>query len=658
MTRIAMNEPGATVLLMGNEAVARGAIEAGIGVAAAYPGSPSSEVLLTIAGVAKEMDIHAEWSVNEKVATEVAAGASFAGIRSFCAMKQNGANVAADFIVNLNMTGIGNAGIVIFVSDDPGSMTSSNEQDSRPIAKWFDNPLLEPSNAQEAKDMVKWGYEVSEAAKLLTFVRGVTRISYTKSNVILGDLPERKQKKAHFPELWDMHNPHKSTFTAGPSLVAHKVLHEKLEKIRELFETSTFNRYVGPENPELLIITCGSCTSYCTEAVSELKFGEKVGVLKLGTTWPLPEKLVAKYLRTTKKVLFVEETDPFVEQSVMELAARLLPATCDLAFYGAKSGHVDPYNEQSTDLVIKTLTGILGTLYRGRDPNYDREARETLKIVPDRPINLCAGCPHRATYWAVKKALQLDGRKGFVCGDIGCYTLGFASPGFFQARTLHAMGSGTGVANGLGNLKRFGFNQPVLAVTGDSTFFHATLPALVNGVYNNADFTLLILDNSATAMTGFQPHPGTGELATGDPATVVDMEAICRAIGAHVVVCDPFDLENTTKTLLRMMAEDTGARVIIVRHMCQLLKDRKKIPRKYNVHVDPEECLGDSCGCDSLCIRLFGCPGLMWDKEAERAAIDEAICVGCGVCADICPAHGIIREEQPGEQKDAKKGTV
>ena len=645
MTSILMNKPGATVLLMGNEAIARGAIEAGIGVAAAYPGSPSSEVLLTIAGVAKEMDIHAEWSVNEKVGTEVAAGASFAGIRSFCAMKQNGATVTADFIVNLNMTGIGDGGIVIFVSDDPGSMTSSNEQDSRSLAKWLDNPLLEPSNAQEAKDMVKWGYEVSEAVKLLTFVRGVTRISYTKSNVVLGELPERREKKAYFPELWDMYNPHKSTFTAGPSLVAHKVLHEKLEKVRELFEASVFNRYWGPENPELLIITCGSCTSYCTEAVSELKAGDKVGVLKLGTTWPLPEKLVAKYLSTTKRVLFVEETDPFVERSVMELAARLLPATCDLAFYGAGSGHVDPYNEQSTDLVIKTLTGILGIRYRGRDPDYDREAKETLKIVPDRLINLCAGCPHRATYWAVKMALQLDGRKGFVCGDIGCYTLGFTSPGFFQMRTLHAMGSGTGVANGLGNLKRFGLDQPVLAVTGDSTFFHATLPALVNGVYNNADFTLLILDNSATAMTGFQPHPGTGELATGEPATVVDMEAICRALGARVEVCDPFDLEKSTKTLLRMMAEDTGVRVIILRHMCQLLKDRKKIPREYKVHVDPEKCLGDGCGCDSLCTRLFGCPGLMWDKEAGKAAIDEAICVGCGVCADICPANAIIREE-------------
>jgi len=645
MASIAMDKPGATVLLMGNEAVARGAIEADIGVAAAYPGSPTSEVLPTIASVAKEMNIHAEWSVNEKVSAEVAAAASFAGIRSLCIMKQNGANVAADFIVNANMTGIGEAGMVIFISDDPGGMTSNNEEDSRTIAKWLDNPLLEASNAQEAKEMIKWAYEVSEAVNLLVFVRGVTRLSYTRGNVVLGELPEKKEKKAYFPDLWDMYNPKKSKFTSGPFPIFHKPLHEKLEKAREIFETSTFNQYVGPEHPEVLIVTCGACTSYSIEAVEELKAGDRVGVLKLGTTWPLPEKLVAKHLATTTKVFFVEEMDPFVERSVMELAASLLPATSELTFYGKRSGHLTPYNEQSTNLVINALTDILGMSYQPRDVTYDKEAKEAATLVPSRPINMCAGCPHRATFWAIKRALKLDGRDGLVTGDIGCYSMAFAGPGFFQARTMHAMGSGAGVANGLGSLKQFGFDQPVLAVTGDSTFYHAVMPALANGVYNNSNFILLILDNSATAMTGFQPHPGTGQLATGDPAPVVDMDAICQAMGAHVEVCDPFDLEDTTETLLRMMKEDSGARVIIMRHMCQLVKVKRKMPAKYKMHVDPERCLGDTCGCDRLCTRIFGCPGLMWDTETGRAAIDEALCVGCGLCADICPADAIIREE-------------
>jgi indolepyruvate ferredoxin oxidoreductase alpha subunit len=534
---------------------------------------------------------------------------------------------------------------VVFISDDPGGLTSNNEEDSRTITKWLDNPLLEPSSAQEAKEMIKWAFEVSEAVNLITFVRGVTRISYTRSNVVLGELPEKKEKKAYFSDLWDMYNPKKSKFTSGPFPIFHKPLHEKLEKARELFEHSPFNQYVGPEHPELLIITCGACTSYCTEAVDELKAHERVGILKLGTTWPLPEKLVARHFSTTEKVLFVEEMDPFVERSVMELAASLLPATCNLTFYGKRSGHLAPYNEQSTNLVINALVDILDTTYEPRDLTYDSQAKEAGQIVPDRPINMCAGCPHRATFWAVKKALQLDGRKGFVCGDIGCYAMSFAAPGFFQSRTMHAMGSGAGVANGLGNLKQFGFDQPVIAVTGDSTFYHAVLPALVNGVYNNSNFILLILDNSATAMTGFQPHPGTGLLATGDPAEVVDMEAICRAVGAEVEVCDPFDLENTTRTLLNMMRKDSGTRAIIIRHMCQLVKARRKIPNKYKMHVDTETCLGNTCGCDNLCTRVFGCPGLIVDKETGKAAIDEALCVGCGLCADICPAIAIIREE-------------
>jgi len=644
MENIAIDAADEMFLLMGNEAVARGAIEAGIGVATAYPGSPSSEVLGSIAEVAKKMNIHAEWSVNEKVATEVAAGASFAGIRSISVMKQNGVNVAADFLVNLGMTGIGTGGMVIFVSDDPSSKSSNNEEDSRPIAKWMDMPLMEPSSAQEAKEMVKWAFEVSEKVNLVTIVRGVTRISYTKSNVILGELPKKKEQKAYFPYTWDMSNPTKSKLTSGPFPVLHRPLHEKMEKAKEIFEASPFNQYMGSKNPELLIITCGACTSYSIEAIEELKLEERVGILRLGTTWPLPEKLVAKHLNTTRKVLFVEEIDPFIERSVMELAASLLPATSHLTFYGKRSGHLTPYNEQSTDLVIGALTSILNIKYQPRDHKYDRKAEEVVKIVPPRPINLCPGCPHRATFWAIKNALTLDGRNGFLCGDIGCYSLGLSEGGFFQSRTMHAMGSGAGVANGLGNLRQFGFDQPVLAICGDSTFYHAVIPAVVNSVYNDSHFILIIADNGGTAMTGFQPHPGTGELATKDRARVIEMEALCRSIGAHVEVCDPFDLRNTTQTLLRLMKEDRGTKVVIMRHSCELIRAKREKRKPYKVSVDPERCAGDRCGCDRLCTRLFQCPGLVWDRENEKAAIDEALCVGCGLCVDICHQKALVKE--------------
>ena len=645
MANIATLNPGSTALLMGNEAVARGVLEAGVGFASGYPGSPSSEVIPALAEAAAKTDIYVEWSTNEKVAVEVAAGASFAGIRSFCVMKQNGANVAADFIVNLNMTGIGSAGLVIFISDDPGGGTSNNEQDSRTIAKWVDNPLMEPSSAQEAKEMIKGAYEVSEAVNLLTFVRGVGRISYTRSNVAPGELPKKAQPKAVFPEIWDRNDPRKSRFTSGPFPVFHAPLHEKLEKAREIFETSPFNSYTGPENPELLIIACGASTSYCVEGVNELKVNDRAGVLKLGTTWPLPEKLVAKHLKSTGKVLFVEEIDPFVERSVMELAAALLPETANLTFFGARSGHLTPYGELSTDIVMDALADILGIDYQPHDSAYEDMAVEAARLVPNRPINMCSGCPHRATYWAVKNAVRLDGRNGFVCGDIGCYSMGFAGPGFYQMRTMHAMGSGTGVASGLGKLGRFGFDQPVLAICGDSTFYHSVMPALVNGVYNDSNFSLIILDNSATAMTGFQPHPGTGQTATGKPAKIVDMEAVCRAMGASVEVCDPFDLGRTVDTLLGMMAEERGVKVLIMRHMCQLVKAKRKIGPPYKMHVDGAKCLADDCGCHRLCTRLFGCPGLMVDEGTGKAAMDEALCVGCGLCADICPAQAIIREE-------------
>ena len=643
MASIDIDAPGTSQLFIGNEAIARGALEAGIGFAASYPGTPSSEIMGSLAPIAKKMGMYAEWSINEKVAMEAAAGASFAGIRALASMKQNGINVVSDFLANLVITGIGKGGLVLISCDDPSAISSSNEQDTRPLAKWLDIPLVEPGSFQEAKDMTKWLFDLAEETGTICMLRSVTRIAHARGNVKLGELP-KKEQKAYFDQIHDLRNVMPTKFMTVPSALRHAFLHLKLDKARERFESSPFNWYVGPDKADLLIITCGSCWLYSQDAVKALKLEDRVGILKLGTLWPLPEKFLQKHLNKSQKILFVEETDPFLERSVMEIVANLPEGSRRPTFYGKRSEHINAYGELNPDLVIKAIASILSVGYQPRDIEYAKKAEETAKsYVPERMMIFCAGCPHRATFWAIKNALKLDGRNGIVTGDIGCYAMALGPAGYFQVRTMQCMGAGAGVASGLGKLGQFGFNQPVLAAVGDSTFFHATIPALINGIYNQSDFILLILDNNATAMTGFQPHPGTGMTAMGEPTKVVSMEALCRSLGARVEICDPFDLKSATATLLEMMAEGGGAKVIIMRRECELVRGRKEKP-PYKVHVDPDKCIGEACGCDRLCTRVFLCPGLIWDKKTGKSKIDEVICTGCGVCADICPQGAIIKE--------------
>jgi indolepyruvate ferredoxin oxidoreductase alpha subunit len=636
MTSITAYEPGASQLLMGNEAIARGALEAGLGFASAYPGNPSSEILGSLAEVAKEMDIYVEWSVNEKVSLEAAAAASFAGVRALVAMKQNGLNVASDFLMNLNLTGT-NAGLVLVICDDPAGLSSTNEQDSRPIAKWAELPLLEPATFQEAKDMTKWAFELSEEIKNVCVVRSVTRVSHARGDVRLGELVAPGREATFAPTMLGQ-------FTPLFVPLKHSLLHQKVNKTRGLFESSPFNWYSGPESPELLIVTSGSGCFYSLEAVKVLGVESSVGILKLGTTWPLPEKLVQEHLARTEKVLVVEEVDPFLEGNLKELVGDNFSALGPLTFYGKRSGHLPSFGELDPDQVMGAICSVLGREKVGVQPDYAKKAQQlTGGQMQARALGFCAGCPHRATLWSVKNALKLDGRGGFVTGDIGCYTMGLGPTGFFQLKTVQAMGSGAGLACGFGKLSKLGFDQPVLAVCGDSTFFHSVIPALINGVYNQANFTLIILDNSATAMTGFQPHAGTGASAVGEPAPSVDPEGLCSSLGIRVEVTDPFDLQATTRKLLDVMQDDGRVRVLISRRVCALVKAREE-KATYKVRVDSEKCRGDSCGCARLCTRVFQCPGLVWDGESARAKIDEVICSGCGVCADICPASAIIRE--------------
>lgn len=635
MNIVARNDPGRQVLMMGNEAIARGALEAGLHVCAAYPGTPSTEITGVLSRVGKDLGVYVEWSVNEKVALEVAAAASLAGLRGLTAMKQNGINVASDFLFEINLAG-SRGGLVIVVCDDPGALSSPNEEDSRAFAKTADLPLLEPATFQEAKDMTTWAFDASEEIGSPVMMRSVTRVSHARGNVRLGPLPDRA-RKARF----DTTRP----VSPLPIQLTHEALHGKLLQCQEMFETSPFNSYQGPKEPQLLIITSGAGWMYSLEAVVNLEVEDRVGILKLGTAWPLPERFLLDHIGKARRILFVEEVDPFLEDNVGALCSRHMAELGPKDFLGKASGTLPNRGELDPDMVIGAVRAILEVPYEAQDAQYAHDAEDAVsKHAPSRQMSFCAGCPHRATFWAIKNALALDGRDGFVLGDIGCYSLGIQPAGYGQLKSVLAMGSGAGLASGFGQLKDFGLDQPVLAACGDSTFYHAAIPALINARYNGADFLMLVLDNNATAMTGFQPHPGTGLRATGAPSLPVDIQGLCEALGAKVEIADPFHIRQTTETILRLLQEEQGLRVLILRRECALVRAKRE-QALYTVRLDPEKCIGDRCGCNRLCTRVFKCPGLYWDNSQERSGIDEAICTGCGVCSDICPEGAILKEK-------------
>lgn len=441
MPDIDIDAPGKTLMLMGNEAIARGALEAGVGFIASYPGTPASEILPTLAEVAKRRNLYAEWSINEMVAMMNAAAAATAGIRSMATMKQNGTNVAMDFIATLASNGLrGGAGLILVNADDPGRRNSPNEQDTRGVAKMLDIPLLEPGDFQEAKEMTRWLFELSEELDSLVMLRTVAKISHTRGNVTLGELQQREQK-AHFNLV--------PTSRFVGSLNPHARAHEKLDRARKNFETAPFNRYIGPDRPDLLVISCGASFLYAMEAVRILGLKDRIGVLKLGTIWPLPEELVEKHLGKTRQVLFIEEVHPFVEHSVMELTAGLGPSGPRPVFYGKRSGHIPPYGELTPDDAIRAMAKIMGLTYQSRDPEYAAKVQAASRdAVIVRPGTLCPGCPHRASYWAIHRALSLDGRDGFATADNGCMSAGYGPGGFFVAKIGGAMGGGAGLADG------------------------------------------------------------------------------------------------------------------------------------------------------------------------------------------------------------------
>ena len=607
------NAPGQVCLMQGNEAIVRGAVEAGINFAASYPGSPSSQVLGMLGKIAGERNFYAEWSTNEVCALEACVGASLAGARALCIVKQNGLLCTADSLHCGAQHGV-KGGLVIVTSDDPSAHSSTNEFDSRWQAESASVALLEPTTMQETKDIVPYAFELSERTGQMVIVRLTTRVCHGRGIVRLGDLPEKPHPIQKVRE-WDR-------------LVCVSYLHtpmlERLETLRSEFESCEYNHYTGLEEAKFLIVASGTGRLYAQEALHRLGLTNRVGLLTLGTLWPLPEDYILRYLEHADTVLILEEVDPFLEEHLEALAGK---RQLSISFWGRGDGVLPKTGE--LDPAIAEFTGI---------PLPERKTASTLPL-PEREMTFCAGCPHRATFHILKRVLRQEKNPGVVIGDIGCYNMSGQFAGQYAFQACNCMGSGINLAEALGQLTRYGLDQKVVTVCGDSTFFHTIMPGVVNAVYHRANMLLLVLDNSATAMTGFQPHPGTGITAMGTPAEPMNIQRILEAMGCKVEVADPFDVQETEKTVKRLLQED-GMNVLIMRQPCATLTAKKQ-KKPVRVWVDQDVCLGEGCGCDKYCSRVWGCPGNTWDFKNGKAQIDPVTCVGCGVCAKFCPSGAI-----------------
>jgi len=623
---VLVDEPGKRVLLMGNEAIVRGAIEAGVKVAAAYPGTPSSEIGNTLSRVAKDAGMYFEWSANEKVAFEVAYGASLCGQRCLVAMKHVGLNVALDILNPVSLRGV-KGGLVFISTDDPSQHSSRTEQDNRWLALQNCVPVLEPCSPQEVKDMMIYGYELSERVKLPVMIRTVTRLSHMRSDVTVGTIRRDKRN----PEFdWEGFSYRVAGFEK--LFRRHGERHEKIDSVQEIFEDLSFNKLQLREG-KLGIIGVGFAFNYVLDSLNELGLVDEVSYLKLASPYPMPEKVVASLLEKCETVLVVEEVDQFVELHVKALVQE---KGLNVNVVGRKTGHLPREGELSPVIMDRTISVLLGKTVDHIDRlKLDEEVKETLF---DRMLTLCAGCPHRSSIYSLKKAVEKvkGSLKGVVVnGDIGCYGLAHAPPMSFED-TYFCMGASIGVSQGMSKV-----GVDTIAWIGDGTFFHAGLPALFNAVVNNTPIKIVVADNGTTAMTGFQPNPQTGITAMGVPSKKIMIEDVAKALGVeHVEVVDASDLEASEAAFTRMLEADSVA-MVISRRLCATEELRQMRPNK----PVPYTIQTDSCiGC-RICLTQFGCPALMWNEEMGVAEIDSTLCTGCGVCSQVCPQVAIFREE-------------
>jgi indolepyruvate ferredoxin oxidoreductase alpha subunit len=627
------DELGKRVLLLGNEAIARGILEAGIGVVTTYPGTPASEIGDTVSAIASEAGVYMEYSVNEIVAVEVAGGAANCGVRALAAMKHVGLNVAADAIMTLAYTGV-KGGLVIVAADDPECYSSQNEQDSRLYALLSNLPCLEPSNPQEAKDMVASAVEISEKLELPVILRTTTRVSHTRAPVTFGRLTKPLLRGEFVRDVKRL------VMVPANARPRHDALLQRVEKAKEIAENFPFNT-VNPKgrDKEYGIISSSSAYNYAVEAAGLL--GLNIDVLKLGMTHPLPEKMIGQFLREHSKTIVVEELEPYLELHVKAIAKDYAPST---EVYGKTmpQKYFPRSGELSTRLVLKGLAAITGRKTPINFKDLDKHYAEVSEGLPSRPPILCAGCPHRASFYAIKRAA---GEKVIYPTDIGCYALGIAPP-LKVGDILVCMGAGIGTAQGINRAT----GADTIAIIGDSTFFHAGVLRLLNAVYNKHKIVVVVLDNLTTAMTGHQPHPGTGVTGMQAPTEPIAIEKVAEGCGVKLVrVVNPFNVREAEKAIKEAL-QFPETSLIVFRAPCALLLVREK--RRKSLEIVPFK-INEKCTNCMACIKLLGCPAIIL-KEDKTVAINENICVGCGLCADICPYNAIVLAKTGVEAAKAK----
>lgn len=602
-------------LLMGNEAIALGAIRAGVKLVSGYPGTPSTEILETIAKN-NDGNIYVEWSVNEKSAMEVAAGGAYSGARTLVTMKQVGLNVASDPLMSLTYIGV-KGGMVIVVADDPGPISSQTEQDTRHFARYAKLPVFDPSSPEEAYEMIADAFEYSEKYSTPVLFRPTTRVCHGCASVdikenIQSAMPEgfvKDSKWVIFPRL---------------AYANHLKIEQRLPIICEDFSEYKYNSYFNKDSKTSKGIATGGISFAYTEEALDILSCDNTKLLKIATPNPFPEKLAVDFLQSVDEVLVVEELDPVIERELVYLCGK---HGLSVKIKGKLTGNMPNAGENTVELVKKTIAEFMTLSVTSCQSAAESgaSAEQQTPPLPARPPVLCAGCPHRASFYAVKTAMK--GKKAVFSGDIGCYTLGNAAP-LDMVDTCLCMGAGVTVAQGLHRIEPDTVN---FAFIGDSTFFHTGIAGVINAVYNETKIVLVVLDNSTTAMTGHQPHPGTGKTMMGSITDKISIEKVLTALGVKSVQkADPLNLKSAVAAVKKAV-ECEGISAIIFESPCIAVT-----PPAPLYTVDTSKCIG----C-MRCIKELGCPAIV--NEADRAVIEPAICYGCTLCAQVCPCNAIVK---------------